>query len=65
MPAFYQPRRGGSIEVASEKAAEEVLVDLNKRTDSTDFIDREEEFINQYIQQNVKRVQVTRWFFLF
>jgi hypothetical protein len=58
MPAFYQPRRGGLIEVVSEKTAAEVLVDLNKRPDSTEFIDREEEFINEYIQQNSKRIQV-------
>ncbi len=58
MPASYQPRRGGLIEVVSEKAASEIVVDLNKRPDSTEFVDREEEFINEYIQQNSKRIQV-------
>jgi hypothetical protein len=58
MPSLYQPRRGGSIKVLSEKAASEILVDLTKRPDSSEFVDREEEFINEYIQQNTKRIQV-------
>jgi hypothetical protein len=59
MPSFYQPRQGGFIEVVSEKAASEILVDLTKRpADSTELVDREEEFINEYIQQNAKRIQV-------
>lgn len=58
MPAFYQPRRGGLIEVVSEQGASEVVADLTKRPDSSDFVDREEEFINEYIQQNAKRIQV-------
>jgi hypothetical protein len=64
MPSFYQPRRGGLIEVVSEKAASEIVVDLTKKSDSTEFLDREEEFINEYIQQNSKRIQVELPFFL-
>ena len=58
MRSFYQPKRGGSIEVVSEKAASEIVVDLNQRADSSESVDREEEFINEYIQQNAKRIQV-------
>ncbi len=59
MPSFYQPRRGGLIEVVSEKAASDIVVDLNKKSDSsTEFVDREQEFIDDYIQQNAKRIQV-------
>jgi len=58
MPSLYQPRRGGSIKVVSEKAASEIVVDLTKRPDSSEFVDREEKFINEYIQQNTKRIQV-------
>jgi hypothetical protein len=64
MPSLYQPRRGGLIEVVSEKAASEIVADLTKRPDSTEYVDREEEFINEYIQQNAKRIQVERPFFL-
>jgi len=64
MPSFYQPRQGGLIEVVSEKAASEIVVDLTKKSDSTEFLDREEEFINEYIQQNSKRIQVELPFFL-
>lgn len=62
MPASYQPKRGGSIEIASEKAVSDILLDLNQRPDSSEIIDREEEFINAYIQQNNKRVQVLSLF---
>jgi len=64
MPSLYQPQRGGSIKVVSEKAASEIVVDLTKRPDSSEFVDREEEFINEYIQQNTKRIQVETFFFL-
>jgi hypothetical protein len=64
MPSLYQPQRGGSIKVVSEKAASELVVDLTKRPDSSEFVDREEEFINEYIQQNTKRIQVETFFFL-
>ncbi|CAF4199036.1 unnamed protein product [Rotaria sp. Silwood2] len=57
MPSLYQPRRGGSIEVVSEKAASEIVTDLTKRSDSTEYIEPEEKFINDYIQQNSKRIQ--------
>ncbi|CAF0771391.1 unnamed protein product [Rotaria sp. Silwood1] len=57
MPSLYQPRRGGSIEVVSEKAASEIVTDLEKRPDSTEYIEPEEKFINDYIQQNSKRIQ--------
>jgi hypothetical protein len=62
MPSLYQPQRGGSIKVVSEKAASELVVDLTKRPDSSEFVDREEEFINEYIQQNTKRIQVQPFF---
>jgi hypothetical protein len=58
MPSFYQPQQGGLIEVVSDKAASEIVADLTKRPDSHEFVDREEEFINEYIQQNTKRTQV-------
>lgn len=58
MPTSYQPKQGGSIEIVSEKAVSDILLDLNKRPDSSDTIDREEDFINAYIQQNNKRIQV-------
>ncbi|CAF3849009.1 unnamed protein product [Rotaria magnacalcarata] len=57
MPSLYRPRRGGSIEVVSEKAASDILVDLNKRPDSTEFVEPADKFINEYIQQNSKRIQ--------
>ncbi len=63
MPSFYQPRQGGLIEVVSEKAASEIVLDLTKKSDSTEFLDRAEEFINEYIQQNSKRIQVELPFF--
>lgn len=62
MPPFYQPRRGGVIEVVCDKGAEEVLVDLTKEDDSTECGKREEEYINEYIQYNSKRIQVERFF---
>jgi hypothetical protein len=62
MPSLYQPQRGGSIKVVAEKAASELVVDLTKRPDSSEFVDREEEFINEYIQQNTKRIQVEPFF---
>ena len=58
MPSFYQARRGGSIQVVEEKAAAEVLTDLNQRPDSSAYVEPEEKFINDYIQQNSKRIQV-------
>ena len=58
MPTFYQPQRGGLIEVVSEKVASEIAVDLSKRPDSTEYVNPEEKFINDYIQQNSKRTQV-------
>jgi hypothetical protein len=58
MPSCYQPRRGGTIEVVSEKAASEVVADVTGRSDSTEFVDPEDKFINEYIQQNAKRIQV-------
>lgn len=66
MPSSYQPRRGGLIEVVSEKAASEIVTDLTKRPDTatSELVDNEEEFINEYIQQNSKRIQV-KHFFLF
>ena len=58
MPTSYQPKRGGSIEIVSEKVVSDILLDLHKRPESSETIDREEEFINAYIQQNNKRIQV-------
>jgi hypothetical protein len=58
MPSVYQPRRGGLIEVVSEKAASEVVADPAKRPDSTEYVGPEDKFINDYIQQNSKRIQV-------
>lgn len=58
MPTSYQPKRGGSIEIVSEKAVSDILLDLHKRPESSETIDREEEFINAYVQQNNKRIQV-------
>ncbi|CAF0881626.1 unnamed protein product [Rotaria sordida] len=57
MPSLCQPRRGGSIEVVSEKAVSEILTDLTQRPDSTVYVEPEEKFINDYIQQNSKRIQ--------
>lgn len=59
MPPFYQPRRGGIIEVASEQAVQNILDESTKESDTNDeCFNREEEFINEYIQQNSKRIQV-------
>lgn len=58
MPSLYRPRKGGSIEVVSEKAAAELVSDLTIRPDSTEYVEPEEKFINDYIQQNAKRIQV-------
>ena len=58
MPSSYQPRQGGVIEVVSEKAMAEIVSDLNKRPASTEYIEPEDKFINEYIQQNSKRIQV-------
>lgn len=58
MPPFYQPRRGGIIEVASEQAVQNILDESTKESDTNDeCFNREEEFINEYIQQNSKRIQ--------
>ncbi|CAM2708142.1 unnamed protein product [Rotaria socialis] len=57
MPSLYRPRRGGSIEIVSEKAASDILVDLNKRPGSAEFVEPADKFINEYIQQNSKRIQ--------
>ena len=58
MPSLYQPRRGGLIEIVSEQAASDVAVDLDKGDDATEEEQLEEKFINNYIQHNVKRIQV-------
>lgn len=58
MPSSYQPRQGGVIEVVSEKAMAEIVSDLNKRPASTEYVEPEDKFINEYIQQNSKRIQV-------
>ena len=58
MPSSYQPRQGGVIEVVSEKAAADIVSDLNKRPVSTEYIEPEDKFIDEYIQQNSKRIQV-------
>ena len=59
MPSFYQARPGGVIQIVEEKAASDVLTDLNRRPDSSEYIEPEEKFINDYIQQNSKRIQVS------
>jgi hypothetical protein len=58
MPAFYQPRRGGVIEVVSETTASEILADSEENPDSTEHVGPEDKFIDEYIQQNSKRIQV-------
>lgn len=58
MPSLYRPRPGGSIEIVEEKAAANVLTDLNKRPESNEYVEPEDKFINDYIQQNSKRIQV-------
>lgn len=61
MPSLYHPRKGGSIEVISEKAANDVVIDLNQRPDSTEFIEPEDKYINEYIQQNARRIEVKKF----
>lgn len=65
MPSLYQPRPGGSIQIVEEKAAADVVTDLNKRPESNEYVDPEDKFINDYIQQNSKRIQVKREEFCF
>jgi hypothetical protein len=64
MPSLYQPRRGGLIEVVAEQAASDIAVDVAKRPDSTEGVHHNEKFINDYIQQNSKRIQVEPCFLL-
>lgn len=63
MPSFYQARPGGVIQVIEEKTASEIVTDLNKRAESGEYVEPEEKFINDYIQQNSKRIQVRDFFF--
>ncbi|CAF0772862.1 unnamed protein product [Adineta steineri] len=57
MSTLYQPKRGGVIEVVSEEAASDLVVDVAKKSDSLEDTHPEEKFINDYIKQNSKRVQ--------
>lgn len=58
MSGARRTRGNDSIEIVSEQAAAEMIVDLNKRPDSTIYVEPEEKFINNYIQQNCKRIEV-------
>jgi hypothetical protein len=58
MACSYRARRGGTIEVISEKAASELLSEPHERYDTNRSTKHDDDFIADFMQQNNKRIQV-------
>jgi hypothetical protein len=58
MPSSYQARQGGVIEIVDEQAAAEIVTDLTQQSTSTENVEAEAKFINEYMRVNANRIQV-------
>ncbi|CAF1529631.1 unnamed protein product, partial [Didymodactylos carnosus] len=56
MPSIYRPQIDGSIEIFSDKS-ESLLQDDNSGRDSPNYVEIHEKFIEDYMNQNSKRIK--------